>query len=158
MAKENKTRENWWPKPLAHVRDIDPWADTDVVVAEIQSFDDASHTGHRHVFSALVPVAELADVSENLARFEYSVQASGPRPSARPGHPYTPKFWIEREGSPRYTYEPLVLSWQSHDKTVLQLDPGVNRRGVPTPIGALSYSSNLRWRGHTRALIHILAR
>jgi hypothetical protein len=124
MAKENKTRENWWPKPLAHVRDIDPWADTDVVVAEIQSFDDAPHTGHRHVFSALVPVAELADVSENLARFEYGVQASGPRPSARPGHPYTPKLWIEREGSPTYTYEPLVLSWQSHDKTVLQLDPG----------------------------------
>ena len=40
MAKETKTRENWWPNPLAHVRDIDPWADTDVVVAEIQSFDD----------------------------------------------------------------------------------------------------------------------
>jgi hypothetical protein len=124
MAKENKTSDNWWPKPLAHVPDIDPWADATVMVAEIRSFDDAPHTGHRHMFSALVPVAELAEVRENLARFEYGVQASGPGPSARPDHPYKPKFWIEREGSPRRTYESLVLSWRSHDKTVLHLDPG----------------------------------
>src|SRR3569833_1364312 len=45
-------------------------------------------------------------------------------PSASPSHAYTPKFWIKGEGSPRRTYEPLVLSWRSHDKTVLQLDPG----------------------------------
>ena len=31
----------------------------------------------------------------------------------------------------------------------------VNRRGVPTPIGTLSCRSNLQWRGHSRALIHI---
>jgi len=30
----------------------------------------------------------------------------------------------------------------------------VNRRGVPTPIGTLSYRANLRWRGHSRALLH----
>ena len=75
-------------------------------------------------FSALVPVAELTEVKTELARFGYGVETSGPHPCANPGHPYTPKFWIEREDSPRHTYEPLVLSWRSHDKTILQLDPG----------------------------------
>ncbi|WOH47554.1 hypothetical protein [Bradyrhizobium sp. sBnM-33] len=124
MTDDDKLGEHWWPKPLAHVRDVDPWADTDVVVAEIRSFDDSPHTGHRHVFSALVPVSDLAELEKNLARFEYGLQTSGPHPSASPSHPYTPKFWIEAEGPPRRTYEPLVLSWRSHDKTVLQLDPG----------------------------------
>src|SRR3954467_10511681 len=114
MSKDEKTGEHWWPKPLAHVRDIDPWADADVVVAEIRSFDVAPHTGHRHMFSALVPVAELAEVKKNLVSFEYGVEASGSRPWASPDHPYPPKFWIGREGSPRRTYEPLVLSWKSH--------------------------------------------
>ncbi|WP_315767587.1 MULTISPECIES: hypothetical protein [unclassified Bradyrhizobium] len=121
---EKKTGENWWPKPLGHVRDIDPWADADVLVAEIRSFDAAPHTGHRHVFSALIPVAELPEVRKNLARFEYGVERSGPHPSASLTHPYMPKFWIEVEGPPRRSYEPLVLSWRSHNKTVLQLDPG----------------------------------
>lgn len=143
MTKDETSGEKWWPKPLAHVKDIDPWADADVVVAEIRSFDDEAHIGHRHVFSALVPVAELDEVKKKLARFEDGVQTSGPHPSASLMHPYTPKFWIETEGSPRSTYEPLVLSWRSHDKTVLQLDPGfaMTYGLVPRSIG----NGEMRW-------------
>jgi hypothetical protein len=120
---DNQTDENWWPAPLAHVRDLDPWIDNDVVVAEVLSFDDDPHTGHRLSFSALVPIVDLEELRKNFATLGHEVRASGPRPWASPDHPYTPKFWMEREGSPRRTYEPLVLSWRSHDKTVLQLDP-----------------------------------
>jgi hypothetical protein len=124
--KDSKTEENWWPSPLAHLRDADPWAEADIVVAEIQSFDDGPHTGHRHLFSALVPIADIEEVKKKLAEFDHEVQASGPRPWASPEHPYTPNFWMgtESEGLLRRTYGPLVLSWRSHDKTVLQLDPG----------------------------------
>jgi hypothetical protein len=123
-SKGSKADENWWPAPLAHVRDADPWAESDVVVAEILSFDDSPHTGQRRAFAALVPIATLEEVRENLAKFEHEVCASGPHPFASADHPYTPKFWMQTNGLPRRSYEPLVLSWRSHDKTVLQLDPG----------------------------------
>jgi hypothetical protein len=119
-----KSAESWWPAVLKDVRDLDPWADADVVVAEVVSFADGRHTGHRHSFCALVPLAELESVKKGLAKFDYGVHASGPRPWASPEHPYTPKFWIAAEATPSRSYEPLVLSWRSHDKTVLQLDPG----------------------------------
>jgi len=122
--KDSKTEENWWPSPLAHLRDADPWAEADIVVAEIQSFDDGAHTGHRHLFSALVPISDLEEIKRSLANFGHEVHASGPQPVASPKHPYTPDFWMQTDSSPRRTYEPLVLSWRSHDKTVLQLDPG----------------------------------
>jgi len=120
MSKDEKTGEHWWPKPLAHVRDIDPgpmpmsWSPK-----YRASMTRASYRASSHVLR-LVPVAELAEAKKNLVSFEYGVEASGPRPWPSPDHPYTPKFWIGREGSPRCTYEPLVLSWKSHDKTVLQ--------------------------------------
>src|SRR5262249_539407 len=123
-SKDSKTDENWWPAPLAHLRDADSWTEADIVVAEIQSFEDGRHTGHRHLFSALVPIPDLEDLKKNLAKLEHEVHASGPRPWASPKHPHTPDFWMQTDSLPRRTYEPLVLSWRSHDKTVLQLDPG----------------------------------
>src|SRR5215471_6714838 len=123
-SKDSETDENWWPAPLAHVRDADPWAESDVVVAQILSFDESPHTGQRRAFTALVPMATLEEVRENLAQFKHEVRASGPHPLASSDHPYTPKFWMQTTGLSRRRYEPLVLSWSSHDKTVLQLDPG----------------------------------
>src|SRR5882672_8661977 len=106
-SKDPKADENWWPAPLAHLRDLDPWADNNVVVAEISSFNDGPHTGHRLSFSTLVPIADLDKLKKNLATLEHEVHTSGPHPWASPDRPYTPKFWMETEGSPRHTYEPL---------------------------------------------------
>src|SRR5262249_30910029 len=60
---------------------------------------------------------------KNLAGLSHGISASGPHPSPFPGWSYDPKFWVSAKGLPQEKYEPLVLSWASHDKTVLQLDP-----------------------------------
>ncbi len=114
-------RKNWWPAPLSHIPLENPWGEKNIVVAEIKSFDEKPHAGHRRTFSALVPIAQIEDVKKNLANLDHDVSASGPHPY--PDVSYNPKFWIGTRGLPREQYEPLVLSWSSHDKTVLQPDP-----------------------------------
>ncbi|HWE73338.1 MAG TPA: hypothetical protein VG328_09285 [Stellaceae bacterium] len=114
---------DWWPASLAHIPAEDPWADERVKVAEIQSFEDGSHTGLRITVSALVSVLELPRVRKNLASLGHKVSTSGPHPF--PGdEPFMPAFWIEGYGLLDKRYEPLVLSWQSHDRTVLLPDAG----------------------------------
>ncbi|MCA1363418.1 hypothetical protein I6F14_23740 [Bradyrhizobium sp. IC3069] len=49
-------------------------------------------------------------------------------PAAHPVYledrPFKPEFWIGAKGLPSDKYEPLVLAWSLHEKTVLQTDPG----------------------------------
>jgi hypothetical protein len=113
---------DWWPRPLQHIPAENPWEEDDVVVAEIRSFDEQP-AGHRRTFSVLVPADEVDAVRKNLAGFNHRISASGPHPEPFPGSVYDPKFWVGAKGLPQERYEPLVLSWSSHDKTVLQLDP-----------------------------------
>ncbi len=115
--------EDWWPAPLSHISRENPWGETNVVVAEIKSFDEKPHAGQRSTFSVLVPVAQVDEVRKNLAKLDHQVSASGPHPSPIRSDTYNPKFWIGAHGLPSERYEPLVLSWASHDKTVLQPDP-----------------------------------
>ena len=114
---------DWWPKLLAHVPNERPWDDVDVTVAEIKSFPDKPHPGHRDTFSALVPMDQLEQVAANLGRLGPGVSTSGPHPTPHSGSTYKPSFWIDARDLPSQEYEPLVLSWRSHDKTVLMPDP-----------------------------------
>jgi len=114
--------DEWWPTLLSHIPNENPWADSDVIVAEIRSFDERPHAGQRRTFSALVPINQLEDVKNNLAGLDHDVSTSGPHPF--PDGNYFPEFSIRFEGPPRQLFEPLVLSWRSHDKGVLQPDPG----------------------------------
>lgn len=109
--------EDWWPTPLAHVGKEKPWDSKHVVVAEVKSFDEQPHAGQRTTFSALIPFEQIETVRANLANFDTEVRSSGPHPSPYPGSTYNPKFWIAGSGLPKF--EPLVVSWRSHDKTVL---------------------------------------
>lgn len=123
MARSTKTPTDWWPASLAHIPDEDPWAASDVIVAEIMSRDGDVSPGTRMTISALVPVDDLDGLRANPASLGHEVSASGPRPY--PGKDaYTPKFWIEACGEHLRKYEPLVLSWGSHDRTVFLPDPG----------------------------------
>ncbi len=115
--------KDWWPTHLTHVPKERPWDDTHVVVAEIRSIDERPHPGQRTTFSALVPMDEVDAVKESLAELSHEVSASGPHPSPRPGFTYDPRFWIGATDLPSQEYEPLILSWSSHDKTVLLPDP-----------------------------------
>ena len=116
--------KDWWPTPLAHMAEEDPWAHDDVVVAEVRSFDEGPHAGQRAVFAALVPLDQIKTVETALANLNHNVSTSGPYPSYMKDRPYTPSFWVGAKGLPSEKYEPLVQVWRSHDKTVLQLDTG----------------------------------
>jgi hypothetical protein len=116
--------DDWWPKPLAHVAGEDPWSHNPVVVAEVRSFNEQPHAGHRTIFAALVPLDQISVVETKLARLNHQVSASGPHPFYREDPPFKPEFWVGARGLPSEKYEPLILTWTSHDKTVLQPDPG----------------------------------
>jgi hypothetical protein len=115
---------DWWPTLLAHIPKEAPWSDQHVVVAEIKSFDEKPHAGTRRTFAALVPLDELEAVKAALANLHHEVSTSGPHPYYSKDDPYQPWFGIEAIDLPSKRYEPLVLSWASHDLTVLQPEPG----------------------------------
>jgi hypothetical protein len=115
---------DWWPAPLAHVPKEDPWAHDHVIVAEIKSFDDDGHGGERITISALVPISDLDAVRQHIAALDYVVRTSGPRPFPSEDQAYEPRFWIGAHGLSQGRYEPLVLSWRSHDHTVFVPEPG----------------------------------
>jgi hypothetical protein len=116
--------EDWWPALLAHIPTEDPWAENNVVVGEVRSFDEEPHAGQRTAFSALVPLDQIAAVQAALANLDHDVSTSGPHPFYMKDRPFVPRFWIGAKELPSDEYEPFVLCWRSHDKTVLQPDPG----------------------------------
>jgi hypothetical protein len=115
---------NWWPTSLTHITHENPWGDNHVVVAELRSFEGTPFHGYRRTISVLIPISKLPEVKANLVRLENEVSASGPHPTPSDGQPYEPKFWVGAQGLLDLRYEPLVLSWSSHDRTVLFPDPG----------------------------------
>lgn len=115
---------DWWPAPLAHIPNEDPWAHDHVIVAELKSFDDGGDGGERTTISALVPITDLDAVRQHMAALDYEVSTSGPGPFPKGDQAYEPRFWINAQGLPEGRYEPLVLSWRSHDHTVFVPDPG----------------------------------
>lgn len=116
--------KDWWPSLLFHIPKEAPWRDDHVVVAEIKSFDEKPHAGIRRTFAALVPVDDLKAVAAALANLDHNVCTSGPHPSYFKDSPYLPCFRIDAVDLPSKHYDPLILSWASHDLTVLQPDPG----------------------------------
>ena len=115
---------DWWPAPLAHISTEEPWAQDDVVVAEVKSFDEQPHAGCRRTFTALVPTGQIDEMQKALANLDHDVSASGPRPCYQVDRPFKPAFWVGAKNLSNEGYEPLVLSWASHHTTVLQPDPG----------------------------------
>jgi len=115
---------DWWPALLSHIPKENPWNNAHVVVAEIKSFDDTPYSGQRISSSALVPIDQLEQITQKLSNFNHEVSTSGPHPSFAPDSTYVPTFWVSAHDLPSTKYEPLVLSWHSHDKTILLPDPG----------------------------------
>jgi len=71
-----------------------------------------------------VPITDLDAVRQHMAALDYEVSTSGPGPFPKGDQAYEPRFWINAQGLPEGRYEPLVLSWRSHDHTVFVPDPG----------------------------------
>ncbi len=118
--------EDWWPELLAHIPLEDPWAEPDILVAELRSYDDPWLPGVRTLWSALIPSAELSSLGGRLIAFNYEVESTG-RPMPGPGVAGTvhPRFWISAvDDGRRIDCEPLILGWESHNRTAMVLDPG----------------------------------
>ncbi len=115
---------DWWPAPLSHIPAEEPWAHEIVTVAEVRSFDELPHAGHRRTSTALVPIGQVDGVRKALAKLDHEVSASGPHPFYLEDRPYKPAFWIGAGNLAAERYEPLVFQWASHHSTVLQPDPG----------------------------------
>jgi hypothetical protein len=117
-------RSDWWPAPLAHIPAEKPWDNTHVIVAEVKRSGERFHSSRRRTFTALVPVEQVDDVAKTLANLDHSVSTSGHPSFSDKDRPFRPEFWIGAKGLPSNKFEPLVLSWTSHNTTVLQPDPG----------------------------------
>lgn len=117
--------DDWWPELLAHIAKEDAWADPNVTVAEIRSYDDPWLPGVRILWSALVPIAELEALNGQLIAFNYEVESTGrPGPGLNVAGSINPRFWIGAYTGKRHIeFEPFVLGWESHNHTAMVLDP-----------------------------------
>jgi hypothetical protein len=146
--------EAWWPPALSHISRERPWDAKHVVVAEIRSFPGNPHAGQRILNSALVPQEHVGELKTKLRNLGHEVSASGPRPSPRPGSSYEPRFWISATELPSEKYEPLVLSWSSHNKTVLLPDPRfLMTYGLSSRTGE---NGSTRWDDPTRPVYDVV--
>lgn len=118
--------ENWWPRLLEAFANEDPWGNPEVLVAQIQSFDnDPGLPGVRYSTTALIDESELERLGGKLRGFQHEVESSGPRPHHDANQAYEP--WLRISAiteSVRIDCEPLIPSWKSNNRTAMVLDPG----------------------------------
>ncbi|ODT92721.1 MAG: hypothetical protein ABS86_01430 [Sphingobium sp. SCN 64-10] len=117
--------DDWWPDLLAHISAEDPWAESDVLVAEIRSHDDPWIPGSRVLWSALVPTPEFEALDGQLIAFNYEVESTGrPGPGRNVAGSVNPRFWIGAYADDRrIECEPLILGWENNNHSAMVLDP-----------------------------------
>ena len=116
---------NWLPKCLAHlnqqyVRSTDDF----VTIGEISSESHNGYKGTREIFTALVPLDRVQAVLNNPGGIGHQVESAGPRPSVKKGNSFKSDFWVRGIDSEE-RFEPLVVSWEYHNKTVMMPDNGL---------------------------------
>ncbi|WP_206245777.1 hypothetical protein [Novosphingobium terrae] len=116
--------DTWWPDLLKHIAQEDPWAAPMVTVAEMRSFEGPID-GQRYSSTALIAPADLERLNGELSSFGADVEINGPRPLESEAGRYRPEFWIEAWIEEEcLKLEPLILNWESLNRTTLVLDPG----------------------------------
>lgn len=123
---EHRDISCWWPDLLRYISDDDPWANPNVLVAELKSYEDDWTPGDRILWSALVPLDVMEKIGPNLAGFGHEPEANGPHPSATVAGTYNPAFMVRyySEALGHIDCEAFVLSWQANDQTTMMLNPG----------------------------------
>jgi len=112
-----------WPAMLDELRGLLHQNGREVVVAE--QFSGQRETGRfdRIFTGGLVVPEEYARLDPNV-ELGHEVSTSGPHPFPTPDDAYVPWFHISAPKELPHGIEPLVPSWTSHNRTVLQPDPG----------------------------------
>jgi hypothetical protein len=99
-----------WPSFLSDIKNYSPIVGEYFLVSEISTEDYCEHI----LTPALISQDDLAKL--NPSEIGYMVTGTGPHPSYRIDE-YRPLFWIH---SPEEIYlEPLILQWESANKTIL---------------------------------------
>ncbi len=118
--------QNWLPKCLSHLND--PYlseTDETVVVAELSSNQERGYQGVRELNTALVPIDRLDEILTSTAEMGWRVDSWGPRPIVEEGQVYSTDFWIQGIGGRDDRLEPVVVGWNSHNKTVVMPSNGL---------------------------------
>ena len=116
---------NWLPKCLVHLNQAYVKSTDDyVVIGEISSESQNGYKGTRAIFTALVPLDQVQAVLNNPGGIGHKVESGGPRPSVRKGDSFKSDFWVRGIDSEE-RFEPLVVSWEYHNKTVMMPDNGL---------------------------------
>ncbi len=110
--------EDYLPHPLRDLRDENPFASKQVVVADISKpWGDGSI---RNLFTALAPVELVDEIIAHPGGIGTEVTTTGPHPSSYNGSfDYEPRFSIWAGEIATEGLEPLVVSWRAGARTIL---------------------------------------
>ncbi len=94
-------------------------------VAKIISYENEKEEikGNYLHFTGLIDIDLYSKLRANKIHFR--VNTSGPHPFYEPDWEYVPNFWMFSEiNGEEYKIEPLIMSWESNQKTILLVDQG----------------------------------
>lgn len=117
---------DWLPDCLIHLNDS-YLSDGDEYVIIGQLSDEAvrGYEGLVEKHTVLVPIERLDEVLTNAGGIGWKVEAWGPGPVVEEGQRYRSDFWVEGPGGRDDRLEPIVVSWDRHNKTVMMPDNGM---------------------------------
>lgn len=120
------SESTWLPQCLGHINE--PYlkdSDDSVVVGELSSADRNGYAGTSFLHTALVPFERLDEVLTAPGGIGWKVESWGPDPIVGEGATYKSDFWIDGPQGVDDRLEPLVVSWETHNKTVMMPDNGL---------------------------------
>lgn len=116
----------WLPQCLKHINE--PYlkdSDDAVVIGELSSADRNGNAGISLLHTALVPMDRLEEILTTSGGIGWKVESWGPGPIVDEGKTYKSDFWIEGPAGTNDRLEPIVVSWEHHNKTVMMPDNGL---------------------------------
>ena len=96
--------------------------DEEIVVALLSDSEREGIEGISQIYTALVPLDYLTEFLNKGGITKSSICSSGPHPCISEDQPYKDEFWIN--GLEAIDFEPLVVGWTSHNRTVMVPDNG----------------------------------
>lgn len=121
-------KSNWLPECLAHLNR--PYTqDTDedevVTIGEVSSSKRNDYDGCLFLHTALVPLDRVDEVLNSPGNIGWKVESWGPYPCVSKDETYKSGFWITGPKGHTDKLEPIVVSWGTHDHTVMMPDNGL---------------------------------
>lgn len=121
-----KIEDAWLPKCLAHLNE--PYlknTDETVVIGELSSADRNGYAGITYLHTALIPIDRLEEVLTTPGGIGWKVESWGPEPIVDKSETYKSDFWIQGPAGRNDRLEPIVVSWELHNKAVMLPDNGL---------------------------------